>query len=107
LLWASTGTKDPNASDTLYIEALAAPFTVNTMPEGTLKAVADHGNVPGESLAVGSDSRQTFEEFKKVGIEIDTLAAQLQVDGAKAFAKSWDELMDVIDSKTLAVAEVA
>ena len=65
LLWASTGTKDPSASDTLYIESLATPFTVNTMPEATLKALADHGNVPGELLAVESDFKQTFEEFRK------------------------------------------
>jgi transaldolase len=106
LLWASTGTKDPNASDTLYIESLAAPFTVNTMPEPTLKAFADHGNVSGELLAIESDSKGAFEEFARVGIDIDALAAQLQVDGAEAFAKSWDELLDVIDSKSLAVAEV-
>jgi transaldolase len=106
LLWASTGTKDPSASDTLYVEALAAPFTVNTMPEATLKAFADHGRVSKELLAVEIDVKQTLEQFTRVGVDVDALAAQLQEDGAEAFAKSWDELMDVIDSKSLAVAEV-
>jgi transaldolase len=106
LLWASTGTKDPSASDTLYIESLATPFTVNTMPEPTLKAFADHGNVSSEVLTVENDFKQEFETFTKAGVDIDALAAKLQEDGAEAFAKSWDELMDVIDSKSLAVAQV-
>jgi transaldolase len=106
LLWASTGTKDPGASDTLYIEALAAPFTVNTMPEATLKAFADHGNASKDLTAVENDGKQTFEQFARVGVDVDALAAQLQEDGAEAFAKSWDELMEVIDSKSLAVAQV-
>jgi transaldolase len=107
LLWASTGTKDPSASDTLYVESLAAPFTVNTMPEATLKAFADHGNLSGQLLAVESDFKQELQTFTKAGVHIDALAAQLQEDGAAAFAKSWDELMDVIDSKSLAIAEVS
>jgi transaldolase len=106
LLWASTGTKDPSASDTLYIESLATPCTVNTMPEATLNAFADHGKVSEELLAVESDVKQKLGEFTRAGVDIDALAAQLQEDGAEAFAKSWDELMDVIDSKSLAVAKV-
>jgi transaldolase len=97
LLWASTGTKDPSASDTLYVEALAAPFTVNTMPDATLKAFADHGKV-GMSLPA-DDSESTLIQFAESGIDIDGLAAQLQDDGAKAFVKSWSELMRVIASK--------
>jgi transaldolase len=76
------------------------------MPEPTLKAFADHGNVSGDLLAVESDLTQTFEAFEGAGIDVDALAEQLQEDGAAAFAKSWDELMDVIDSKSLAVAQV-
>jgi len=81
LLWASTGTKDPKASDTLYIKALAAPFTVNTMPEGTLKALADHGEI-GASLGAGSDdNEEVLTQFARSGIDIDALAAQLQDEG--------------------------
>src|SRR6266851_4035120 len=98
LLWASTGTKDPKASDTLYIRALAAPFTVNTMPEGTLKAFADHGEV-GQILAPdGGDCETVLAGFAKAGIDIDALAARLQDDGAASFVKSWNELMTCIDS---------
>ena len=99
LLWASTGTKDPSASDTLYVEALAAPFTVNTMPDATLKAFADHGKV-GTSLSA-DDSGSTFVQFAESGVDIDGLAAQLQDDGAKSFVKSWSELMHVIASKRI------
>src|SRR5207248_4745002 len=84
LLWASTGTKDPNASDVLYIKALAAPFTVNTMPEGTLKALADHGDI-GESLPPdGGDGEALLARFAGAGIDIDALATRLQDEGAKA-----------------------
>ena len=95
LLWASTGTKDPKASDVLYIEALAAPFTVNTMPEATLKAFADHGNV-GAILCrlTAAIAKTVLAEFAKAGINIDALAAQLQDEGAKSFVESWNELMD-------------
>ncbi len=98
LLWASTGTKDPTASDTLYVKALAAPFTVNTMPEETLKAFAEHGEL-GANLSADGEGEATLMQFTKSGIDIDALAAQLQNHGAKAFVKSWNELMDVIWSK--------
>jgi transaldolase len=99
LLWASTGTKDPKASDILYIKALAAPFTVNTMPEGTLKALATHTEL-GELLPVdGGDSEAVIGQFGKAGIEVDALAEQLQDEGAKSFVKSWNDLMEVIASK--------
>src|SRR5215471_15334837 len=105
LLWASTGTKDPKASDVLYVKALAAPFTVNTMPEGTLKALASHGEV-GPLLPVdGGDCEAVLAEFAKAGIDSDALAAQLQDEGAKAFVKSWNELMTVIASKSAALAK--
>jgi len=106
LLWASTGTKDPNASDTLYIEYLAVPFTVNTMPDATLKAFAEHGKVPVKLHAEENDFNQILDEFAQAGIDVHALAAQLQEEGAEAFAKSWNELMDVIDSKSLTVAQV-
>jgi transaldolase len=100
LLWASTGTKDPGASDILYIKALAAPFTVNTMPEGTLKALADHGALGGILTADGGDSEEVLARFAAAGIDVDALAGQLQDEGAKAFVSSWHELMDVIASKS-------
>jgi transaldolase len=104
LLWASTGTKDPKASDVLYIKALAAAFTVNTMPEGTLKALADHGDV-GPLLPIdGGDCETVLVEFAKAGINVDALAAQLQDEGARSFVKSWNELMAVIASKSAALA---
>ncbi len=107
LLWASTGTKDPKASDVLYVEALAAPFTVNTMPEGTLKAFADHGKVGSLMPADGGDCETVLAEFAKAGVDADALAAQLQTEGAKAFSKSWNELMDVIASKSEALRMAA
>jgi transaldolase len=100
LLWASTGTKDPKASDVLYIEALASPFTVNTMPENTLKALHDHGNIGATMPADGGDCEPVLAEFGRAGIDIDALAAQLQTDGAKSFVQSWNELMQVIVSKS-------
>lgn len=100
ILWASTGTKDPKASDILYIKALAAPFTVNTMPEATLKALAEHTEL-GEILpADGGDSEKVLAQFTDAGIDVDALAAQLQSDGAKSFVNSWNELMSVIGSKS-------
>jgi transaldolase len=103
LLWASTGTKDPKASDVLYIKALAAPFTVNTMPEGTLKALADHGEL-GTILPIdGGDCEEVLAQFAKAGVDVDALAAQLQDEGAKSFVKSWNELMEVIVSKSNAL----
>jgi transaldolase len=96
LLWASTGTKDPDASDVLYIEGLVAPFTVNTMPEKTLHAFADHGDV-GTPLPIdGGDAEETLAEFDRAGIDVDALAAKLQIDGAAAFSKSWRDLLDTL-----------
>jgi transaldolase len=96
LLWASTGTKDPEAPDTLYIEAFVAPDTINTMPDKTLLAFADHGEV-GEPLpADGGDAEQVLAQFADAGVDVDQLAARLQVEGADAFVKSWDDLIDSI-----------
>src|SRR6476659_5438692 len=100
LLWASTGTKDPEASDVLYIKGLAAPFTVNTMPEGTLKALADHGDVGATLPADGGNADEELARFADAKIDVDALATQLQDDGAKSFVKSWNELMGVIGSKS-------
>jgi transaldolase len=105
LLWASTGTKDPQASDVLYVKSLAAPFTVNTMPEATLKALGDHGEI-GRPLPVdGGDCEQVLAEFASAGISIDALAAQLQDEGAKSFVKSWNELLAVITSRSAALGK--
>jgi transaldolase len=107
LLWASTGTKDPKTADVLYIKALAAPFTVNTMPEGALKALADHGDVTEIMSADGGDCEAVLDQFAAAGIDIDDLAAKLQDDGAKSFVNSWNELMDVIDSKAAKLTKAA
>jgi transaldolase len=107
LLWASTGTKDPEASDILYIKALAAPFTVNTMPEGTLKALAEHSELGALLPADGGDCEAVLARFARAGIDIDALAAQLQEEGAKSFVKSWHELMEVIASKSAALAKAS
>ncbi|MBV8610335.1 MAG: transaldolase [Singulisphaera sp.] len=107
LLWASTGTKDPKASDVLYIKALDAPYTVNTMPEGTLKAFAEHGQLGTNLPADGGDCEEVLAQFTKVGIDIDALAAQLQDEGAKSFVKSWDDLMAVIASKSAVLAKAS
>jgi transaldolase len=103
LLWASTGTKDPKASDILYVKSLAAPFTVDTMPEGTLKAFSEHGEVGDAMAPDGGDCEAVLASFAKAGIDVDALAAQLQEEGAKSFVKSWDELMSVIDQKSAAM----
>ena len=104
LLWASTGTKDPDASDVLYIEGLAAPFTVNTMPEKTMKAFADHGTT-AETLPIdGGDAEEVLKAFNDAGIDTDALATKLQVDGADAFVKSWDELLGTIAAQTPSAA---
>jgi len=107
LLWASTGTKDPKASDVLYIKALAAPLTVNTMPEGTLKAFAGHGDLAGPLPADGGDCEDVLARFAKAGVDIDALAAQLQDEGAKSFVKSWYDLMAVIASKSADLAKAS
>src|SRR5882762_8035124 len=107
LLWASTGTKDPGASDILYVRALAAPFTVNTMPEGTLKALADHGGLGGILTADGGNSEGVLARFAEAGIDVDALAGQLQDEGAKSFVSSWHELMDVIAGKSAALGKAS
>ena len=105
-LWASTGTKDPKASDILYIKSLAAPFTVNTMPEGTLKALATHNDLSELLPADGGNCEEVIAQFTKAGIDVDALAAQLQDEGAESFVKSWNDLMGVISSKSAALAAV-
>ena len=107
LLWASTGTKDPKASDVLYVKALAAPFTVNTMPEATLNALADHGELGSIMAADGGDSEAVLAQFSKAGVNIEALATQLQAEGAKSFVKSWNELMAVIASKSEVLQKAA
>ena len=107
LLWASTGTKDPKASDILYVKALAAPFTVNTMPEGTLKAFSDHGEV-GDTLAIdGGDCEAVLASFAEAGIDIDALAAKLQDEGAASFVKSWIDLIACIDAKSATIRKAS
>jgi transaldolase len=99
LLWASTGTKDPRASDVLYVESLAAPFTINTMPEATLKALAEHGE-PGAILpADGGDCEEVLAEFAGAGVDVDALATQLQDEGARSFVRSWEELLERIGAR--------
>lgn len=105
LLWASTGTKDPAAADSLYIAALAAPDTINTMPEKTLLAWADHGKLVGAMRADGADAEAVLAEFARVGIDEDVLAADLQREGAQAFAQSWSELLEQISSKSAILKE--
>ena len=105
LLLASTGTKDPKASDVLYIEALAAPDTVNTMPEETLLAFADHGKVNDVLPVDGGDAEEILVEFAHVGVDDAVLAADLQREGAQSFDKSWKELMDSIASKSNALGK--
>ncbi|MEO6974515.1 MAG: transaldolase [Gallionella sp.] len=110
LLWASTGTKDPAASDTLYVEALAAPDTVNTIPEKTLHAFAEHGKVK-DVLPVDEVNAEAVEaviaEFTREGINDEALAADLQREGTESFAKSWSNLMDCIASKSTSLAQAA
>ena len=107
LLWASTGTKDPKASDVLYVKALASPFTVNTMPEGTLKALADHGELGSILPADGGDCEEVLAQFAKAGIDVNELAAQLQDEGSKSFVKSWNDLMEVIAFKSAALKKAS
>ncbi len=104
LLWASTGTKDPNASDVLYIEGFASPFTVNTMPEPTLHAFADHGEVGALMPADGGECEEALTRFEESGIDVDALAERLQEEGKAAFVKSWEDLMGSIESKRGALA---
>ncbi len=104
LLWASTGTKDPDASDVLYITSLAAPFTVNTMPEKTLLAFAEHGAMDDPLPADGGDADDVLASFAAAGVDVEALAATLQRDGAEAFDSSWDKLLTCISTKTDALA---
>jgi transaldolase len=104
---ASTGTKDPKASDILYIKALAAPLTINTMPEGTLKAFADHGEIGSILSPDGGDYGVVLAEFTQAGVDIDALATQLQEEGAASFVKSWNELIEVITAKGSALARAS
>jgi len=106
LLLASTGTKDPKASDILYVRALAAPYTVNTMPEATLKAFADHGDVGPPMPVDGGDSEDVLAQFAKAGIDIEALASRLQDEGGEAFAKSWNDLIDVVATKSKALEKM-
>ncbi|QRP63841.1 transaldolase [Rhodanobacter sp. FDAARGOS 1247] len=105
LLWASTGTKDPNASDTLYISAFAAPETINTMPEKTLHAFADHGQLHGVMDVDGGDADAVLARISAAGVDIDQLALTLQREGAEAFVKSWHHLLDGIAEKARQLAE--
>ena len=107
LLWASTGTKDPGASDVLYVKELAAPFTVNTMPEGTLKALADHGDLSEIMSADGGDCERVLDQFAAAAIDIHDLAARLQDEGAKSFVNSWNDLLGVIASKSATLAKAS
>ena len=107
LLWASTGTKDSATSDVFYVRALAAPFTVNTMPEGTLKALADHGALGVMLPADGGDGEDVLAKFARAGVDADALAAQLQDGGAKSFVDSWRELMGVIAAKSSDLAKAS
>ncbi|HET9819852.1 MAG TPA: transaldolase [Rhodanobacteraceae bacterium] len=100
LLWASTGTKDPKASDTLYVEALAAPDTINTMPDKTLLAFADHGKLRGAMSNDGGDCEKVIAQFNAAGIDDAELAGQLQREGAEKFVKSWNDLLGKLDQKT-------
>ena len=99
LLWASTGTKNPEASDVLYVDSLAAPLTVNTMPEATLRAFAEHGSIGPMLRPDGGDCEVELAHFTSLGIDIQTLAAQLQREGAEAFVQSWKDLLDCVESK--------
>ena len=104
LLWASTGTKDPKASETLYVEALAAPDTIATIPEKTLHAFAEHGELKGAMAEDGGDAEAVVAGFTRAGIDVDALAKQLQRDGATTFVKSWQELLQRIDKKSAVLA---
>ena len=103
LLWASTGTKDPKAADTLYVKSLQAPFTVNTMPESTLKAYAHHGEAGPDMPIDGGDCEILLAQFERGGVSVDALATQLQDEGAKSFVKSWKDLLGVIATKAAAL----
>ena len=100
LLWASTGTKDPKASDVLYVKSLAAPHSVNTMPEKTLLALADHGEIGAMLPHDGGDAEEVLDRFTQAGVDLDALAADLQREGAAAFVQSWDDLLACLREKS-------
>ena len=100
LLWASTGTKDPKAPDVLYVKALAAPHTVNTMPEKTLLGLADHGEIGPMLPHDGGDAEEVLARFRQAGVDVDALAEQLQREGAAAFLKSWEDLLACVAEKS-------
>jgi transaldolase len=100
LLWGSTGTKDPKVSDILYVKSLAAPHSVNTIPEKTLLALADHGEIDAMLPHDGGDAEDVLDRFTQAGVDLDALAARLQQDGAAAFVKSWDGLLACIAQKS-------
>jgi transaldolase len=104
LLFASTGTKDPEASDTLYSEAFVAPDTIDTMPDKTLEAFADHGKVGDPLPEDGGDAEEVMQAHRDAGIDTDALALRLQKDGAEAFVKSWNELLETIKSESARLA---
>jgi transaldolase len=104
LLWASTSTKDPKAPDDLYIQALGAPFTVNTVPDATLRAFYDHGHKPKAMATDGADSEATLGEFADAGVDVDALAAKLQSDGAKSFVDAWNDLLSHIEKQSSTLA---
>ena len=105
-LWASTGVKNPDYSDTLYVTELVGPNTVNTMPEKTLDAVADHGVVTGDTLSgTGAASQAVFDELSAIGIDLGDVFAHLEDDGVDKFEKSWQELLDATQGQLDAVAK--
>jgi transaldolase len=103
LLWASTGTKDPEASDVLYVKALAAPHTINTIPEKTLIALADHGDIGAMLPHDGGDAEEVLDQFTQAGVDINAVAADLQREGAATFVKSWDDLLACLAEKSAAL----
>ena len=104
LLWASTSTKDPHAPDTLYVQGLAAPFTINTIPDKTLEAFRDHGQVGDPLPADGGDADVTLRRFAEAGVDVSEVAARLQRDGAKTFVTAWTDLMERVKAQALSVA---
>jgi transaldolase len=104
MLWASTGVKDPKAPADLYVTAFAAPETIDTMPEKTLLAFAEHGTVKSAMPKDGGDAEDVLKRFAEAGVDVDVLAAKLQVEGAQSFVKSWAELMQRIAEKGAALA---
>ncbi len=107
LLWASTGTKHPTESDNLYVKELASAFTVNTIPEATLKSFGEHGEIGPILPTDGGDCERVFERLNETGVNLESLAARLQDEGAHSFVKSWEELLSVIATKSAALTQGA